>query len=158
MKKVLILLVMILLLSGCSKTDKTEKVLKELGIDDECTLEKVRNTHGGFHGDGEYFSKIKCDSIEEEELSDKWKKYPLSDELDMATNMDQCDSNDCKSIYEKYNIPKNISTAFYYFKDRHPDARNEYSDVNVNNRASYNYTIAILDVDNSTIYYYELDT
>ena len=158
MKKIILILVMILLLTGCAK-NKTKSILKELEIDKDCELETLRDTHGGFHGDGEYFSKIKCEKIKSDDLSDIWVKYPLSEQLDIATNMEQCDSKNCKSIYEKYGIPTNIAKGYYYFTDRHPDNYSDrHNDVNVNNRASYNYSLAILDLENSTIYYYELDT
>ena len=71
--------------------------------------------------------------------------------------MEQCDDNGCKNIYERYSIPK-IENGYYYFLDRHNESNDKYDDTNLNNRASWNFTLAIMDIDTNIIYYYELDT
>ena len=81
---------------------------------------------------------------------------PLPEEIDEVLSMETCDDKECKSVYERYNIPKN--KGYYYFIDRHSDSKDKYDYSDINKRSSYNLTIAIYDKSNKTIYYYELDT
>ena len=128
----------------------------EINID-ECQIENREDSHGGFLGDGEMFSKISCPNIKYEELSSNWKELPLSDSLNEVTHLKQCIDDGCNDIYERYLIPTNIN-GYYYFLDRHSDSRDKFDDSEINIRSSYNFTLAILEKDTNTIYYYELDT
>ena len=68
------------------------------------------------------------------------------------------DGKGCKNVFDKYSIP-DIEYGFYYFKDRTPEETDDRKDdTDLNNRSSYNFTVALFDVYKSTIYYYELDT
>ena len=100
-------------------------------------------------------SKIKCSKIPE--LSSNWKKLPLSSEIDKALSMKFCDGNGCKDTYEKYLIPK-LESGYYYFFDRHDLANDINDDSELNNRSSWNFSVAIYDFGENIIYYYELDT
>ena len=153
MKKIIVLLGLIILVTGCSNNN----VINNLGLNkDKCKILETTDTHEGFLGDGDYFAKIKCSKIEDKILK-KWNKLPLSDSLKEVTEMKHCDSKSCEDIYKRYNIP-NIENGYYYFEDRHSDSTNTFDDSDINNRPSYNFTLAILDKDTNTIYYYELDT
>lgn len=155
MKKIIFLLT-ILIICGCSSNNKN--IISKIELDNNnCKIVTQKDNHSGFNGDGDYFAKIKCSYIKYNKLSTNWKKLPLSNSLIEATNIDSCDSKGCYNISEKYNIP-NITNGYYYFLDRHQKSNNKYDDKNLNNRTSYNYTLAILDKDTNTIYYYELDT
>ncbi len=123
----------------------------------KCEIEKEIDTHGGFNGDGDYFARLKCSNISYDKLSSNWKVLPLSDELDSIMKMEQCDSDSCKDVYEKYSIP-NITNGYYYFLDCHSESNNKYDDPDLNNRSSWNFTLAIFDMDTNIIYYYKLDT
>ena len=157
MKKIMFLPV-ILLITGCSILNcSNDSIISDMGIKDTtCEIVEEKDTHSGFLGDGEYFAKIKCSNIEDK-LNKKWRELPISEELKEATEIKQCNSKDCKDIYERYNIP-NIENGYYYFKDRHSESIDEDDYTDINNRPSYNFTFAILDKDTNTIYYYELDT
>jgi len=124
---------------------------------DNCKFENRKDTHGGFLGDGESFVKITCPNLKNEELSSNWKKLPLSNALDYATHIKECTGDGCKDIYERYLIPTDIS-GYYYFLDRYREAKDKFDDSEINNRSSYNFTLAILEKDTNIIYYYELDT
>lgn len=155
MKKIIFLLT-ILIICGCSSNNKN--IISKIELDNNtCKIISEIDNHSGFNGDGDYFAKIECIDVKYDKLSDNWKKLPLSDTLDTVSKIDKCDSKGCMNIYEKYNIP-NITNGYYYFLDRHQKSNNKYDDKNLNNRTSYNYTLAILDKDTNTIYYYELDT
>ena len=146
MKKV-ILLVLVLLI-GCSN----KFIINKIGVDGKCKIKNEIDTHGGFNGDGDYFVKIECNKINN--LKDNWKNLPLTDSLKEVMEMEQCDSKSCKNVYKKYNIP-NIKNGYYYFIDKKTNSSDE---VNINNKSSYNFILALLDKDTNMIYYYELDT
>lgn len=158
MRKFLFIILALSLITGCSLNDKKSWILKNIEINKTlCKIEKEIDTHRGFHGDGDYFAKINCSSINYDKLSSNWKKLPLSDSLKQVTQMEQCTGDDCKNIYERFFIPS-IENGYYYFLDRHSASENKYDDTNLNNRASWNYTLAIIDKNTDIIYYYELDT
>ena len=138
--------------------NKMEKINKSIEITSfDCKILEDKDTHGGFLGDGDYFAKISCSRLDYAKLSSNWKKLPLTDSLNKIMELIQCSDKECKSAYERYNIP-NISNGYYYFLDRHSDSKNKYDDSNINNRSSYNFTLALLDKDTNIIYYYKLDT
>ncbi len=124
---------------------------------ESCKLENEKDSHGGFLGDGDYFARIACSNINYDELTKNWQALPLSEPLSEVINMKQCSSDSCKNVYDKFAIP-NINDGYYYFYDRHSEANNRYDDTNLNNRSSWNFTLALLDKATNTIYYYELDT
>jgi len=161
MKKIiysLIFIFVIFLVSGCSFNNKINTIFKNIEINEnECEIEKDIDTHDSFHGDGDYFAKIKCNNINYNELSKNWKKLPLSESIKQATEIEHCNDNECKSIYDRFSIP-NIENGYYYFIDRHNESKNKYDDTDLNNRSSYNYTLAIIDLNTNIIYYYEFDT
>ncbi len=153
MKKI-ISIILVLLLSGCSK-NTINKIANELDTNlDKCSIVKESDTHGGFLGDGEYFVKMNCSSIK---INNNWQELPLPDEIDEVLTMKWCDNKDCKDFYHKYNI-KDLKVGFYYFIDRHSESKNKNDYKDINNRSSYNFTIAIYNKINEELYYYEIDT
>ena len=153
-KKILFTFIIIFLLVGC-KEYKVSTILKNIEINNEtCKIVKQSDSHDYFHGDGEYFAKIKCSK--ESNLSNNWKKLPLTKPLEEVTKMANC-SNECKNFYQRYKVPK-ITNGYYYFNDRHYKSTDKFDDTNLNNRASWNFTLALFDIDNNVIYYYEMDT
>lgn len=155
MKKILLMLLILVLLTGCCKNeyigDKIEVTNKT------CKLVQEKDTHGGFLGDGDYFALIECDKLRSDELSDNWKVLPLSENILEIMNMPQCDGDGCKTVFNKYEIPE-IKNGYYLFKDRHSSSNNKYDDTELNIRSSYNFSLSIFDKDNNKIYLYELDT
>ena len=134
--------------------------LKDIGINleintDSCKIEESKDTHGGILGDGDYFAKISCSKIPE--LQGYWKKLPLPSEIDKVLSTKFCNDDSCKDVYERYLIPK-LESGYYYFFDRHDLATDIYDPSELNNRSSWNFTVAIYDFKENIIYYYELDT
>lgn len=160
MKKILIFLLIIVIgvgITGCVFSTKNN-ILKKIELEGlNCELQKEINTHRGFLGDKSYFVMMKCLDLNSEKLSKNWKKLPLNDELNTAMEMIQCTDDECKNVYERYEIP-NIKNGYYYFLDRHSESKDRYDSSDLNNRFSWNFTLALLDVDKNIIYYYELDT
>lgn len=150
MKKVILLVFISLMLCGCANT---KEVMEKIEISGTCQKEEEAETHGGFLGDGETFVKLSCKGVE---LSKQWKELPLTDSISEVMNLIQCNSDSCKSAIERYNI--NTSNGYYFFRDRHSETVDEYDDTNLNNRSSYNFTLAIYNTDTNIIYYYKMDT
>ena len=124
---------------------------------DNCKIETDIDSHGGFLGDGEYFAKLKCTNNEDGEIEYKWKKLPLSIEIQKVMNLVKCDNGGCKTAYERFNI-SNVENGYYHFMDRHLDAIDSINEEGLNNRSSYNFSLGIYDINNKVLYYYELDT
>lgn len=149
MKK-LVLLLLIFIMCGCTNINKLTEFIE---IDGACKIETETDSHGGFLGDGEYFAKLKCDNIK---LSDNWKELPISESVNKVMEIIWCNDK-CINAYERYNIPK-ITNGSYIFIDRHSESTNKYDDTLINERVSYNLTVALLDKDTNNIYVYEVDT
>lgn len=122
-----------------------------------CKIIEDKDTHGGFHGDGEYFVKANCKKNNDKILKQlyKWKVFPLSEHLKPIVygNNDE----ELGGLATKMGIPK-INNGLYYFVDRHRGGPVETNGENLFERTSFNYTIALYDKDRSMFYYYELDT
>ena len=155
MKKLLLIVLFICLLPGCMEKSN---ILDNIEIsNDSCKVVYDKDTHVGFLGDGDYFAKIECENISSSELTSNWKKLPLSESLVEITEMEQCDDKACLDFYHKYDVPS-IENGYYYFLDRHTEAKDKFDDSDINNRSSWNFTLGIIDIDTNTIYYYEFDT
>ena len=156
--KRIILFVITLLLTGCTFGRKVEYIGNKIEINNnECKIEEEKDTHGGFLGDGDYFARVVCSKLDSSQLSSNWKELPLSSSLDRVKNLIQCNSKQCATFFERYHIPE-IKNGYYYFYDRHSESIDKYDDTDLNNRSSYNFSLAIYDSDSGVIYYYKLDT
>jgi hypothetical protein len=113
-----------------------------------------------WNGDGIFYQEYKLSQLELESVtndiknSSRWTEGALSEELKELLS---------KSIlYSKVNTNiLTIDNGYYFFKDRHKEATGNlyyYNPEIVDKRSSYNYIIAALDVDDSILYYYQVDT
>lgn len=116
-----------------------------------------KNTHGGFHNDGEllekiYFSEKQANNfINSAEKNSNWRKLPITERLHNKV---------CKyAIDEEMNIPE-ISNGYWFVLDRHSAAKSKYNEKDIfkEDRYSYNFTVAVFDIDKNVLYIYELDT
>jgi len=99
--------------------------------------------------------------VEELENNTSWSKLPLTDNLNIA-------------VYGKKTISESIGpfvindkgdacfplvdNGYYFFLDRNSESKDEKDDTNLLNRNSFNFTVAIYDIDKKVLHYYELDT
>ena len=98
---------------------------------------------------------------EEIENNKGWNKLPLTDNLNIAVYGEESASgpvaplitNDNGEVYFPW-----INNGYYFFLDRHSESGNEKDDTELFDRMSFNFTIAIYDIDNHTLHYYESDT
>ena len=164
-KKILLLIaiicgigLLIYISSYLSNSSRLEHISKKIEINlENCKIEKEKDTHGGFLGDGDYFAKIICNTQIDNKIKSEWNKLPLPDELQKVMNIIQYDNKGGHNVYDKYNIP-NLENGYYYFLDRHTESKDKKSDKELNQRSSYNFSVAIYDDENKILYYYALDT
>ncbi len=172
MKKIIAVSISILILSGCAINKGTNKYInKKIGIDiSKCKIEKDKDTHGGFLGDGYYIVIANCEQKPLAEIKE-WKKLPLSQNLQLIMyGGTKDDSTYLYNLAEESGIPE-IKNGYYYFydrvdgeyfKDKNTDTEKKiedrHSDSEIFNRYSYNFTLALYDEDNNKFYYYEFDT
>ena len=158
MKKIIVILIILFCIYGCSYVNKIDRINSEIELDNSsCKIIRDKDTHGGFLGDGDYFAELKCKSINYEKLASNWKELPLSSSLEEILNVKQCGDRGCLNVFEKYSIP-NIENGYYYCVDRHSESIDKYDSTDINNRSSWNFTLAILDKESNTVYFYKLDT
>ena len=160
MKKVLLIVAIVLCtfcLFACTNSQKTLDEGFEFCKEDFVVIEEL-DTHGGFLGDGAYYLTLDCSKNQEKvtEMIKDWQPLPLTENLNMALY-----ERRHYGAYEEKSLSK-IENGFYKFIDRHREVSNEgmkaSDDSNIFNRYSYNYTIAIYDLDTQTMYYFEFDT
>lgn len=162
-KRLVFLIICLFILSGCKTKEPVtveEYIKDEIDTDISfCTIEEEKDTHGGFHGDGEYVVKANCSSEQQKILDqlDDWNKLPLPENLQLIMyGGERYGVTYSYNLAKKANIPE-IINGYYYFLNRHSDAINEHSD-DIFGKSSRNFTIAFYDIDTSMFYYYEEDT
>ncbi len=163
-KKISLILIMLfisVIISGCSSD--ISKLSKKLElVFPEIEHSQITNTHGGFHGDGKMLMKIVFkDKTLATQLEGKWSKMPLSKNLSIAVYGLE-DNNETiyslvKTEDEQNFIPK-IENGYYYFYDRNSESSNPNNDNDLFTRCSYNFSVAIYDCENKTLYYADIDT
>lgn len=126
----------------------------------EFTVVEEKDTHGGFLGDGSYYLILDCAEKTEQakELIKDWKQLPLTENLQLAMYGGSKGgvSYGC-GFAEEAHWP-NISNGVYKFVDRHSEAVDKSDDTNLLSRFSFNFSIAVYDLDTNTMYYFEMDT
>lgn len=118
------------------------------------------DTHGGFHGDGSYCLILDCSSNREKALETVkgWKPLPLSDNLSLIMYGGEKDGVQYTYLLAKdANIPA-VKNGYFYFIDRQAHGTGRYSDSELFNRPSFNFSLNIYDTDTDMMYCYEFDT
>lgn len=117
---------------------------------------EITDSHGGFHGDGESLSKIYFNSQQSRKFENEinanthWKKLPMPERL-----------QNCVSLYaeEGKNMPI-IENGYWFYLDRNSEADNKYDENEryEEKRWSRNYSVAVFDINENILYFYEIDT
>ncbi len=118
------------------------------------------DTHGGFHGDGYYYLILDCSDNKEEALDKikEWKQLPLSENLGLFVYGGLENGTTLRDGFaEVAHIPK-IENGCYIFEDRNFESIDATDDTNLFSRGSYNFSMAIYDLDTEMMYYFEYDT
>lgn len=147
---------------GCSNKEDIYKQMIGVTIPEDSTIIRNEDTHGGFHGDGDYFGEIQLTeegskefiiSIEE---TGQWSKEPLSDGINHLLFGGEYNGPGVNSMQDV--IPNNITNAIYFVRDRFAETYPEDAETNMLERGAYNFTIAVFDLDTNKLYIYEMDT
>lgn len=156
MKLLIILIAITLLTSNCSKQEDRFTFNKR-----HFDVVMEENTHGGFHGDGQYCLVLDCSDNREKALQnvESWKKFPLPENLQLVAygGMDPNGYKGSSLFPEEVKIPE-IENGYYYFYDRHSETVDPSDDSKLYERYSYNFDFAIYDADNAMLYYLREDT
>jgi hypothetical protein len=125
---------------------------------------KEIDTHGGFHGDGEYYSEIQLTKDGEEKFAydakktGKWTSLPLPKNIQLFMYGGEYNSVTYGEKELAVTVPKDIKNGMFYIRDRYAETYPKEKDIDINSRFSYNVTISILDLDTHILYIYALDT
>lgn len=118
-----------------------------------CELIVFRDEHGGFHGDGEAYGKLKCDAsvLEQIDASDVWHEYPMPEAFDAHLRHYPC-------IFDLGEALDAGDRWFVYDGQSEGDARYSPDGILYGGRFSANYRVAVYDSDSYRLWYFEKDT
>ena len=160
MKKIVLIFILISFcfsLSSCDLDGMKVNLYFGFQKDDYIVLDE--KSERGFHGDG--FSRLILDcsenTVEAHKIVDEWKKMPLSENLQLIMYGGEKDGKSY-GFYcaEEAHWPMIVSNGVYKFVDENSD--DESDDTNLFNRSSFNFMIALYDLDTDILYFYEMDT
>ncbi len=157
--KVIIVALIVCLISSCSTAGSGQA--EYFGFKtNEFTVIDEKDTHGGFHGDGSYYLILDCSDKTEpaKELINDWKPFPLTENLQLAMYGGNKDGVSYGYDFAEEAHWPTISNGVYKFVDRHSEAVDKSDDTNLLSRYSFNFSIAVYDLDTNTLYYFEMDT
>ena len=147
-----------LLLTSCG-TGRAElrAYSKLLGVDlIDGEIISYEDNHGGFLGDGFMLcvSKYSDNKVEEQiKNSEKFNKYPLSKNLSNFLYGEDWDMSFDSSL----KIPR-FENGYFYFCNRHSDAKYTYTDDDLFDTVSFNFTFILYDCDTDLAYTCDYDT
>ena len=121
-------------------------------------------THDGFFGDGEYYARIKfadaAQVLESLRNNKDWKDPPLPRSLlYLLYDDEEGDTLDLK--HDKRMFFPNTENCRYFFINRSVNVEypeNMNPDYLLDRTFSWNFTVAVFDLDKNILYVYELDT
>lgn len=162
MKRILSFLCVTLFCISLSSCDPTENTLSKhfaFEVSDFTVLEE-NDTHGGFHGDGSYYLILDCSQNAEKarNIVKNWNSLPLSENLHLVMFGGEKDGiNYGYDFAEEAKWPA-IKNGVYKFVDRHAESKDSSDDSQLFDRYSFNFSIAVYDLDSDILYYFEMDT
>jgi len=158
-------LILVIIMMGCRAENVLGEISKTIGVNATAgEIISESDSHGGFHGDGTTIIEVKykdADLAEQIEAHEDWNMLPLTENLTaLIYGVHTEESSVGPMVHDGNNTPivPEVHNGYYYFFDRHSQSRNPKDDSGVIGRGSYNFTMAIYDVDNQTLYYIEFDT
>ena len=113
-----------------------------------------KDTHGGFHGDGEatlrvYFSNKQAEKfVNKINQNNHWGKLPMPEDLQKRL----------PNEVEREIAISTIENGYWFFVDRHNEATDKYNYNDMFGRASLNYSIAVFDTDSNILYFFASDS
>lgn len=155
------------LLTGCENSDTTinKHISNEIGIT-MSTNSKVEynDSHGGFHGDGLFYAKVKFSNDEEEDFiknileTKEWNETPIDENVSFMLYGGEKDGISYGyNLAEQAGIPK-VTSGYWLFIDRYDGVTDSSDTSELFSRSSLNFTVAIYDEDTNVLYFIEYDT
>ena len=142
--------------------ERTGKII-ELNINEGKYLERIE-THCGPQYDGDYYAKIEfpenSNILKLIENNPNWKKSVLPKSLRFLL-YDTEPEDTLNFINDKRMVFPETKNCYYYFinrSDEFEEPENRNPDSLLNWEYSYNFTVALFDLDSNIMYIYELDT
>ena len=149
----------------------SDTIAEELGLSVQGgQILSADDDHGGFHGDGTAFARIKfSDSqmLEQIQKSGQWKAFPLDETVQALVYgvTEQTGTEETGiAVYQtgpyltdddnNLLIPE-IQEGYYRLIDRHPEAE---EGTDILHRYAFNFTLGIYDTETNTLYFFQLDT
>lgn len=158
-KTIVVTIIVCIVLSSCGTVCSGQAECFGFKIN-EFTVIDEKNSHGGFNGDGSYYLILDCSEKREQatEIIKDWKPLPLTENLQLIMY-----GGEKNGVSYDYNLAEEahwpiINNGVYKFVDRHSEAVDKSDDADLFNRYSYNFSVAIYDLDTNTLYYFEFDT
>ena len=151
----ILLILTILLITGCRKTLSPNDYIKEkINIDiSNCIVIRDIDNRNIFNL-GETIIEANC-KYDKEKIENQLKEYnklPLSENINKIMYDEQ--QNYKLGINNK--IPE-ITNGYYFIIDRYNKKEIKYNDENLLKQASLKFTLVLYDIDTSTFYYLEYD-
>ena len=160
-----ILIICCCFLSACSSQAPNEYISNKIGIKIPSNINiELTDTHAGFLGDGTTYTKIEftdkvADNINTSiKENHNWNLLPLSENLQLIMY-----GGIRGTLIYQYNLANHfgiptIQHGYWMFIDRFDKEITLYSDDDLFDSGSFNFTLAIYDTDTNTLYYLEYDT
>lgn len=132
-------------------------------IPEDAKVIRSSDTHGGLHGDGEYFVVFQLTEnqyiyfLENVSYNKRWMDLPMSKDLNKFIFGER------KSL-EKYEghgenkIPKITRHGKYYFHDKFVEQYPQNKGTSILDRPSCNFVFGLLDSENKRLYIMEYDS
>ena len=159
--KCVFIVVTLLCLSGCFAFSADKYINKKINLDiNGCDININKDERMGFNGDGIRYVKASCTKNSKNMIKqvNNWNKLPLSQNLELIMYGGEKDNVEYDyDLAKNQNIPK-IENGYYLFIDRHKSSTDTSSDKDLFDRTSFNFTLAMYDIDSNTLYFYEFDT
>ncbi len=114
------------------------------------------DTHGGFHGDGDYYLVLDCSDNREKALENvkDWNKMPLPPNLSEVAY----GATSTFSYFPDDAVIPEIENGYYYFHSRSDDTIDPNGDNEQFRMALLNFDFAIYDADSAMLYYLVWDS
>ena len=165
-RKLVVILLVIITLSSPFLFDYILKAKRNHFIKDtfgfnkkEFKVLKETDSHRGFHGDGDYVLILDCSENKEKalEYTKEWEILPLTENLQLLMYGGEKEDHFYNyNLADASNIPE-IKNGYYYFYDRHANSKDTKDDTNIF-RGSFNFSLALYDLDTDIMYLLEFDT
>lgn len=147
-------------LSKWERRSDVRRAEKYLGMKlDDATSVSGYDDHGGFLGDGTLLLRFTFsdDGIVDKMTGKGWRDLPMSNNCQIIAWGSEFYGALLTDLHGWQLIP-HIDNGYYYFYDRHSEAKDRYDDTNVHSRSSWNLVFAVYDSDEHILYFAEFDT